>query len=228
MTRGWWAAITTMRPAAACALSAASTRSSVSGSRPAVGSSSSRSWPARQQRPGEGDPAALAGREAAAALGHYPVQWHVVQGGRAGRRRDRLVRGIRAAEPDVGRHRAGEQVRLLGNPAHVRPPGLGVHAAQVVAVDENPAGGRPGEAEQHVDQRGLPRPAGAGQHGDLPARKSAEKLSGAGPGRPGCDHADPLGPDGARGGSRGRSPAGRRPASRSPRWPRPRRPARRR
>ena len=118
------------------------------------------------QRAGERDELALAGGELGAALADLGVvavlqrDDEVVGADRPRGVLDLLRRGVDAAERDVVADRAAEQERLLGHDPHLRAQRGRRHVAQVVAVDEDAAGGRVVEARDELGQRRL---AGAGR-----------------------------------------------------------------
>ena len=118
-----------------------------------------------QQRPGDRDPAPLAGRD---ALGVVPDG--LGRGQRTGARQreglgDLVRAGSRGAERDVVGDRAGDQAGRLPDPRHPASPGRGV--GDRCAVGEHPAAGGDEEAHHGVQQRGLAAPAGAGQRDHL-------------------------------------------------------------
>ena len=85
---------------------------------------------ADEQRPGQGDPAALAGRQAGAPLAEDSRERDVVEGGAPGGGRHRLVGRVGPAEADVVGDRAREQGRVLRQPAEQVLPGDGAGARE--------------------------------------------------------------------------------------------------
>ena len=143
-----------------------------------------------QERPGQRDPLALARGQGAAALADHGVV-AVRQGsdegigarGRGGPL-DPGPAGVRAAERDVLRYRAGEQVRQLRHPGDLLTPRPGGHPAERDPAGLDPPGRGLGEPQQQGEQRAFPGSAvaadrddlartdlqaGAGQRGDVPA-----------------------------------------------------------
>ena len=68
-----------------------------------------------------------------------------------------VVGGVRRAEPDVGRHRAAEQERLLRHQPDAGPQVLLAQVAHVDPVDQHRAAGHVVQPRDQVDQRGLAR-----------------------------------------------------------------------
>ena len=126
-----------------------------------------------QERPGQGQPLALTGRQARPALAQHGVEalgQPVDQVGEAGvvhRPADPLGRGVGPAEGDVVGQGPGEQVGSLGDPGHLGPPRVGVQVGQIERADPDSARGRTDEAQHHLEQGRLPAAARAGQGHDL-------------------------------------------------------------
>ena len=121
-----------------------------------------------QEGPGQADPLALAAGQRAAAL----ADGRVVAARQGGdeklvlRVRGRaaaaylLGRGAGPAVPDVVRHRAREEQRLLGQQRDVVAQGVQGELAEVDPVDQDPAVVRVTEAQQQAGDGGLPAPLG--------------------------------------------------------------------
>jgi hypothetical protein len=138
-----------------------------------------------QERAGERELLALARGQpqpAFADLGGVAIGQALDELGRSGRLRgpgDGLRGRLRLAERDVGGHRRGEQVGLLGDPADLAAPLPHRDGHQVDAADLDPPAGGFGEAQQQRQQRALARPARAGQR-DPVARPDGEVHRGQG------------------------------------------------
>ncbi len=116
-----------------------------------------------QERARERDALALAGREAGAAVAQPGVEAvrERVRHARVGQRPpDRLGRRVRPAHAHVVGHRAREQMRPLGHPGNAGVPRLRRQIAEIDAAYADAARVRRRQAQEHVQQRRLPGPAG--------------------------------------------------------------------
>jgi hypothetical protein len=127
--------------------------------------------PVGQERPGQGQPLALARRQSRAVLAQH----------RPGTRRQRVhelgrprvaqcprhgvVVGVRPGEAHVLRDGPGEEVRPLGHPGDPLPPALRVHRPQFDSPDAYRTAvlRRLHEPQHHVQQRRLADPARSDQ-----------------------------------------------------------------
>ena len=131
------------------------------------------------QRSGDGQPLSLAAGDVGPALGDGGVQLavhrpHEVLGLGDPQRVPELVVGrVRLAVAEVGRHRAGEQERLLRHQADPAPQQLGLDLADVDPVDQDRSAGRVEQPRQQRDQGGLAGAGGADHRGGL-ARPGGE------------------------------------------------------
>lgn len=127
-----------------------------------------------EEGPRQCEPLALSGGEARAVLAderpgsvrqfrHEIVCPGVPQCGR-----HRAVVGVRPGEPYVLRDGAREEVRALRYPGDPFPPALGGERRQIGAADPYPSLVGRREAEDHIEQGGLPDAAGADQGHGLP------------------------------------------------------------
>ncbi len=135
-----------------------------------------------QEGPGQADPLALAAGQQAAALAHRRVvaigqrRDERVRVRRPGRGGYLILRGPGPAVPDVVRHRAREEQRLLGQQGDVVPQGAQGQLAQVDPVEQDPSGIRVAEAQQQPGHGGLAAAAAAGAgHRQQPARRGGER-----------------------------------------------------
>ena len=126
------------------------------------------------ERPGDRQPLALAARHVGPALGDLavePVRHRLHEAGGLGdvERLPQLAVGrVGSTEPEVGRHGAGEQVRLLGDVADLPPEQVGVEVAHVDAVDEHRPVGGVEQSRHQVDERRLAGAGAADDRGRLP------------------------------------------------------------
>ena len=131
------------------------------------------------QRAGDGETLALPARDVGAALRDRRVEPAGHRGDEVARLRDLeclpqlVVGGVGAAEPEVARDRAREQVRPLRHEPDVAPEQLRVDVADVDAVHQHRASGGVVEPRAEAEQRRLAR-AGAPHH--------RERLAGGRPG----------------------------------------------
>ena len=122
-----------------------------------------------QDGAGDGDALALAAGEGDAA--GTEMRCHALrQGGdkisrcrRPGCRQHGGVIGLGPAIADILGHGGGEDHRLLRHQAQAAAQGLGLHQADIGAIDQHAAGLRVAEAQQQLQHRGLARAGGADQ-----------------------------------------------------------------
>ena len=119
-----------------------------------------------QEGPGQRHPLALPRRQARPVVAEHGVEpvgqpgHHPVEAGVGHRGPHLVVGGLGSPKPHVVGHRAGEQVRSLGHPGHLGPPGVGVEVGQVDAAHRHrppEAGTKPSSTASRVD---FPHPLG--------------------------------------------------------------------
>ncbi|CAM5708492.1 hypothetical protein SFUMM280S_10308 [Streptomyces fumanus] len=130
--------------------------------------------PVREERPGQRQPLPLPGGQPGPVLAEYRLQalGQLLDEGQRPGVPQRLayggVVGVGPGQPYVLGDGRGIQVRALRHPGHLGVPARQVEAGELGSPDAHPSLRRADEAEQHVEERGLARPARADQRDRLP------------------------------------------------------------